>query len=77
MTTTTAVTTTGGDWDCPAQGKLDLCNDGVSDCYQSGMVAELGMAVAMAVVVKAEAVGAATEKNGGGGNTKTEENLCQ
>ncbi len=36
MTTTTAATAMGGDPDCPAQVKLDHCNDGASDCYQSG-----------------------------------------
>jgi hypothetical protein len=36
------------------------------------VVAKLGMAVAAAGA--AEAVGTATEKNGGGGNTKAEEN---
>jgi hypothetical protein len=37
------------------------------------VVAKLGTAVAAAAV--AEAAGTATEKNGGGGNTKAEKNL--
>ncbi len=37
------------------------------------VAAKLGMAVAAAAV--AEAAGTATEKHGGGGNTKAEENL--
>jgi hypothetical protein len=41
------------------------------------VLAELGMAVVVAVVAAAEAAGTVTEKNVGGGNTITEENLRQ
>jgi hypothetical protein len=36
MTRTAATTATGGDWDRSAQDKLDHCNNGASDRYQSG-----------------------------------------
>jgi hypothetical protein len=36
MTMRTAATAMGGDCDRPAKGKFDHCNNGVSDCYQSG-----------------------------------------
>jgi hypothetical protein len=36
ITMTTAATATGGDWDRCVQGKLDHCDDGAFDCYQSG-----------------------------------------
>jgi hypothetical protein len=67
----------GGDRDYSVQGDWIFALMAHSIATDLVVVAELGTAVAAAAAVKAEKAGTATGKNGGGGNTKSEENQHQ